>query len=226
MCTQFGHPSLYTFVNSFRPVFRVFLCRTRRTPTKRRNVHGSRPVGRKERLLLHRTQLQRPGRQAGAEMAGHRAAGEGQQEKGGRTVAAGPPGLHSAGAEPVGRLEPGYAVQRLYALLAGDHPLLGAAHHLVVLLLQREGPHRALLRAHRHHAGRAAGAAHPKFLSPRAENTEIHQCAAAARQSPQGAEAGGETGPHPRQSGGQGGAAQTGTVHGRLLHRRGDGAVV
>ena len=31
---------------------------------------------------------------------------------------------------------------------------------------------------------------------------------------------------HPRQPGGQGGAAQTRTVHGRLLHRRGDGAAV
>ena len=124
MCTQSGHPSLYTFVNSFRTGFRVFLCRTRRTPTKRRNVHGSRPVGRKERLLLHRTQLQRPRRQAGAEMAGYRAAGEGQQEKGGGYAAAGPSGLHAAGAEPVGRFEPGYAVQRLHALLAGDDPLL------------------------------------------------------------------------------------------------------
>lgn len=193
---------------------------------ERRNAYGSRPTAREKRILLHGTQLHRCRRQAQTALARHRFACEGQQKAGGGDAAGTAPQLHAAQTQPQRGTEPRYAVQRLYALLAEDHPHRRAGDHLVLLQLQCEEPHRPLLRAHRHHAGGAAGAAHPELLPARAGNSESHQRTAVARQPAQGAEIRREAGPDPRQPGGQGGAAQTRKVHGVLLHRRGDGTAV
>lgn len=84
---------------------------------KRRYAYGSRTPTGEKRILLHRAELHRLGGQTPPAVDRHRTARQGQQETRRKNAGGNAKELHDSQGAGV-RTQPGYGIQRLYAVLA------------------------------------------------------------------------------------------------------------
>ena len=111
---------------------------------KRRDAYGSRTLTGEKRILLHRAELHGLGGQTPSAVDRHRAARQGQQETRRKNAGRNAKRLHDSQGSGV-RTQPGYGIQRLYAVLAENDAHSRNGNYVLVLLLQCGKAHHSLL---------------------------------------------------------------------------------
>ena len=111
---------------------------------KRRDAYGSRTLTGEKRILLHRAELHRLGGQTPPAVNRHRAARQGQQEARRKNAGGNTKEFHDSQGAGI-RTQPGYGIQRLYAVLAENDADRCNINDLFVLLLQCRETYHSLL---------------------------------------------------------------------------------
>ena len=110
---------------------------------KRRDAYGSRTLTGEKRILLHRAELHRLGRKTPSAVDCYGLDGKGKQETRRKNAGGNTKEFHDSQGAGV-RTQPGYGIQRLYAVLAENDADRCDGNYLLVLLLQRRETYHSL----------------------------------------------------------------------------------